>query len=424
MARGKRCCVIQNPSVCCDIGDVMFRVALLFLALLLVPSGVAAENRFDISVITVGPGRHLFTRFGHIALLTDDHQTGIKKVYNFGEFDFHDPALRTKYLRGDLAFWLEISAYETFMKNTKKSNRRVTLRALEFSGKQTQEIVAKLKRASTPKNRYYRYNHYTNNCCTKVRDLIDEVTDGLLLKSSQYQNHTYRYWTDKCLAQTLVNALFMFALGPNVDEPINRWQAQFLPSILSADLDRIHLSPNQKPLVKKKTILHHRREDTPSPALRHKLRHHSVIFGFLALLLICFVCPILRPKKSLAVRLFGVGVIVWGLVGGLSGLFLTILFLATGHTDTFYNENLALFPPTHLLLVVPGSLLLIKSRLSAVMARSLNIYLVVVSLFAIADIAAKLGPSVQANLSFIPLCLAGNIAVIVALKRIKRAGER
>ncbi|MCP4679437.1 MAG: DUF4105 domain-containing protein [Deltaproteobacteria bacterium] len=396
----------------------MYRATLLFIALLLFPANVAAANRHDVHVLTIGPGSHLFTRFGHVALVTEDHKTGIKKVYNFGEFDFGDPALRTKYIRGDLAFWLEISSYETFVKNVKQSSRDATLRTLYLTEEQSEELTLKLRAASAPENRYYQYNHYTNNCCTKVRDLIDDVMNGLLLEAGQKEDRTYRYWTGVYLdGAPILKGLFMFVLGPAIDRPINRWEAQFLPQVFSEDLDEMRLSPNQKLLVKRKAIIH--KGQAISASSTPPLMDYLTITAILALLLVCFSYPIARPGKISARRLLGIGLIVWGLLGGLGGLGLTFFYLATNHTDTYYNENLLLFSPTHLLLLVPGIVLLLRARMGAILTSILNSYLALFVLLAVVDIAAKLGPFIQQNTLFILLSLTCNVAGLVALLRIK-----
>jgi len=90
---------------------------LLFIAIGFIISEAKAaspqkDNRYSISLLTMDPGEELFARFGHNILVVEDKEKRTKKTYNFGTFNFADPALRAKYVRGDLEYWLEVIPYK------------------------------------------------------------------------------------------------------------------------------------------------------------------------------------------------------------------------------------------------------------------------------------------------------------------------
>ena len=54
------------------------------------------------------------------------------------------------------------------------------MRTLDLDEKQTLEIKRRLEENALPENRVYAYRHYLDNCCTRIRDLLDDVLDGAI----------------------------------------------------------------------------------------------------------------------------------------------------------------------------------------------------------------------------------------------------
>ncbi|HEX7507305.1 MAG TPA: hypothetical protein VF550_11080, partial [Polyangia bacterium] len=71
------------------------------LAILGAESHAQAEPGDDLTVnaLTFGPGEHPFLKFGHNAILIQPRDAP-GWVFNFGTFDFTDPDLIPKFLRG------------------------------------------------------------------------------------------------------------------------------------------------------------------------------------------------------------------------------------------------------------------------------------------------------------------------------------
>ncbi|MCP4601726.1 MAG: DUF4105 domain-containing protein [Proteobacteria bacterium] len=389
----------------------MYRIVLLLTVLNALPAICSAGNRYDIHVLTMGPGKHLFTRFGHIALMLQDNKTRTKKVYNFGEFDFKRPDLRTRYALGDLQYWVAISSYDTTIKHYQTNNRKMTIRTLDLTEEQTLEMVKQLKESTLPKNRKYEYNHYTNNCCTRIRDLINQITNGAISKANRHIGRTYRYWTSRALdGMPFIRTMILFSLGPSTDRPVTRWNEQFLPEILANDIDGIFIDPDRRPLVKEKRVIYNGGETNFSNA--RPTTDYVFITVFLGMLFICFGFPMVVPRRRISMRLYGVGLVIWGVASGAGGLLLTLAWAITRHSDTYFNENLIIFPFVHLWLIGPGLMLVFRTRLSARTTRLLRAYLIISLALIAFDLVMKLGPFIQDNAVFVAFASICNIAAL------------
>src|SRR5664279_3689536 len=82
-------------------GGVKWRLQLLGGALLVLwlsasaraGTGTESGESLTISLLTMGPGEHPFTKFGHSAIWVHDARTNHDEVYNFGTFAFDSPTL-------------------------------------------------------------------------------------------------------------------------------------------------------------------------------------------------------------------------------------------------------------------------------------------------------------------------------------------
>lgn len=403
---------------------------LIFVSLLL--CGLAARagedqtaDRYRAHVIVMGPGEELFARFGHIALMIEDRQKDTRDVYNFGLYDFSDPDLRAKYVKGFLLFHLGVESYARTVRVYRRANREIVLRTLNLSSAQVDEIKRRLEINARPENRVYEYRHYLDNCCTRIRDLLDDVTGGAVSKGrkSGETNRTYRDWTHRALeGLPVLRTLITFSLGPAVDRPITRYDEQFLPEVLAADLDITNLGSDGRPLVSEKKILG--RREGPPLAKSVPRMDWIVIFSFFGILLIGLALPAVLGERKIAKRLTGFGLVIWGLLSGLGGLALILYWTATTHYDTHYNENLLVMPILHFWLVGPGLKLIVRGRLAPQTVRLVRIYLVAALALLLVDILLKLGPFIQDNSRFVIFAAACNFAALLSLWRsgLKRAG--
>jgi hypothetical protein len=376
------------------------------------------QGRYTIHVLTVDQGEPLFTRFGHIALVVEDRVANTQEVYNYGTFDFNDPALKITYLQGSLNYWLSVGNLSSTLRFYGRVDRTTVLRTLNFTPSQAADVAKRLRINALPENRVYAYRHYLDNCCTRIRDIIDDVTDGSLStgRKTDPTGNTYRDWTrDASRNLPLMGTTMLFLLGPEVDKPITRYDEQFLPKIVAEDLDASRLRSNGEPLVAEKKVLFTRQgppvgESIPSMDL-------AIIICLFGLLAIGFILPIIVKRQGIAARLIGFGLIFWGLVAGLSGAVLILLWGFTTHYDTHYNENLLVMPFLHLWLIAPGLKLLFVARLGESTKRFLTYYLVASLALIALDVVLKIGPFIQDNWGFLTFAAVCTLLALTALKK-------
>jgi hypothetical protein len=368
------------------------------------PVGELDAERFRVHVLTIGPGAELFTRFGHIAVLVEDRALGTARVYNYGTFSFDDPRLAFNYARGYLTYWLSVASFRTSLVFYRYTDRTVLQHTLNLPADRTAELVRRLRENARPENREYLYRHYLDNCCTRIRDLLDDMTEGAIRagRDSAPTGRTFRDWTRHCLSgMPLSGPAIDYALGPAVDRPVTRWEEYFLPEPFGADMKTFTYGPNHTPLVARESHLHQRQG---APVEDLFLWFEWLPVGvWIALLALGLLLPLLlaRKRPKLAVRLNGLGLSVWGLTAGLGGLILFLFWVATEHLDCHRNENLLLTPFTHLWLLGPGLKALFTGTRSERTRRWLIGYLwLSLGLIAL-DLLAKMGLFHQDNWRFI-----------------------
>lgn len=381
------------------------------------PSGA---GRFVIHVITMGPGDPLFARFGHIGLVVEDRRRGTRTVFNYGTFNFADPDLQFEYVKGYLTYWLSVAPFGSTVRLYRARNRSVVVRTLNLTPEQAAEVAHRLAVNARPENREYDYRHYMDNCCTRVRDIIDEVTGGAVSagKKDEPTGRTFRTWTRRAVrGMPVTGTVIMYILGPAIDRPITRWEEYFLPAPFSEDLDEIELGPGGQPLVENKVVLYERRGPPPGEkVVGIELAAVLVLAGLLG---IGLLLPLLLGPRPVSRRLLGLGLFLWGLLVGFGGVVLLLFWTWTEHTDTHCNENLLVTPFLHLWLLGPGFVLLCKARLKQKTVKAIRWYLIGACGLILVDVLLKIGPFYQDNWSFILVTAAINALALAALIRSK-----
>jgi hypothetical protein len=389
-------------------------------AVLLAEPGAAeaSDGRLSIHVLIVGPGEALTARFGHVALVLDDHRSGQRRVYSWVTPEIDDPGMRSAHLRGLLAHRLVITPYRRVLDHYRREDRDATLLALDLSQARAGRIAALLGSASRPENRVQRYHHWTDNCGTRIRDLIDEVTDGALRSASAGRpaGRTPRQWTRRALAGMPLHALAIdYAIGPAGDRALTAWDEAFMPPALAAVLDRTRLPPDGRPLIRETGVVLVRQgpavgSETP-PARIAALAIPGALLALLVLL------PLILRGRGPASRVLGAGLLAFGLTAGLGGLALALMWLATDHVEAHGNWNPLVTWPTHLWLAGPGLALLVTGRLGQRTARVLELYLAATLVAGLGAAALMATPWGQDNARFVAAFGATGLALLLGVRR-------
>ena len=327
----------------------------------------ASKDPLSVYVMTFGPGDHPFFKFGHDAIWIHDAQSGTNgtdRVYNFGTFSFTGPRLILDFLHGRMTYWLSVAYLPAVLASYEHENRTIDVQELMLAPAVKQALRARLDVNARPENRSYKYDYFLDNCATRVRDAIDDSVGGQLRASAhaparltlrqQALRMTADYWP-------LYVALDI-VLGPDADRPIDRWGEMFIPQELARGLSDVTLSGpgGTRPLVgEARSVFAAQERPAPLETPPRRARTFFLAGSTVGLLFFLLGWAATRPQLGSAARvasraLFGLLLAGWGLVTGFVGCFLVYVWALTDHVVAHHNQNILLFAPWALALVVLG----------------------------------------------------------------------
>jgi hypothetical protein len=137
------------------------------------------------------------------------------------------------FIRGRSRFWVSVTTPEKMMDLYIYKDRTVWVQELPVSESQARAIADKLHFDSLEENRYYHYHHYHDNCTTRIRDIIDQHTGGLLSRDSDKPiGPSYRDLTRRGFAHVpILSIVSDYVLGRIGDDTPTEYEAMFLPDV-------------------------------------------------------------------------------------------------------------------------------------------------------------------------------------------------
>jgi hypothetical protein len=140
-----------------------------------------AEERPVIELVTMGIGALIWERHGHIALCVHGDGDRRDRCYNYGIGDFRHPMKMTwGFFRGTGSFWVGKLGVEDMLSIYEYADRTIWVQPLPLTQAQKRAVIEKLEFDILEPNRYYAYDHFWDNCTTRVRDVIDAASGGQL----------------------------------------------------------------------------------------------------------------------------------------------------------------------------------------------------------------------------------------------------
>jgi hypothetical protein len=305
--------------------------------------GVALLAAPEVSLITMSEGDALYARFGHAALRV--RTPGSDRVYNFGTTDFTRPDLIAAFLRGHVRFWVATATWEDTVAAYARDDRSIWQQELRLLPAQHDWLAAKLLWQALPAHRDYAYDHFRDNCTTRVRDLIDEAVGGRVHAAlarpypRRYRELALTGFPRELGLQLGVDLL----LGRAADAPITSWDATFLPRILRVALPAVPADDGRALAGPPQPI--YLRRAAPLPIERAPMAGRLSLSGLATLFLALAVAGRRSARIARAAR------IAWGLVGGLVGLALLAIAFYSRMPLLRHNANLGLLVPLDLALI-------------------------------------------------------------------------
>ncbi|WP_164001411.1 DUF4105 domain-containing protein [Pyxidicoccus caerfyrddinensis] len=370
-------------------------------------SGQSQGEDLSIWLVTFSPGDDVPSWWGHGSLVVEDKRLQQSRLYNYGMFTFNDTML-ARFAMGRLEFWVGHSSVGSTFRYYQAEDRDVRIQELNLTPEQRVVVAKALADNVLPENREYLYHHYNDNCVTRLRDMIDVATGGQLKEMDRapgrmtLREHTRRY--------TAVNApmsvLLDFMMNDEIDHPITKWEEAFLPDELEMQVAALQVKGadgTQQSLAAKTWNYYEsptrKRPPAEPPAWGPWILALGVALGGAAVGLAAWE----RRGSRVARLLLALENGVLGLVLGIPGTALFIMWLVTDHTVTYRNENLFLANPLTLLALPFGVALMWNSTKAR--ARLFKIWLVLAASGVLGVVLKVLPPFDQDNWRLIALIL-------------------
>jgi hypothetical protein len=294
-----------------------------------------------IELLTFGVGARIFEKFGHAAICLRYHQPEHREIcFNYGVTSFATStsagaAMVWHFLRGEQKFWVEPTTLDAMLAFYRGEDRDIWRQTLPITGEAARAIEAQLWSDIREDHRYYFYDHFRDNCATRLRDMIDRATGGALAAARDVRNpRSLREIGRRGLAgmPLLLIASDLIA-GRELDEHPTQWQAMFHPVILRSEVAvRLHAPPE----------LIYRRRGPPFPIPGKSGRLHFLAVA-VALSVPLFIAYALRRYEKAA---------LWAVSGALAllGAVVWIVALVSPIPAVRYNEAVLVIMPIDLVL--------------------------------------------------------------------------
>ena len=192
----------------------------------------------------------VFRKWGHAALCVGD------QCLNYGVTDFSRPVgLVREVLAGEAVFWVAVSAYEDMVEVYSRDDRSVFRQDLDLAPEARAALLARIAGDLVPGESEYVYNHFHDNCTSRIRDYLDDAAGGSLRKpfalpspferadrSPTFRGHIRRGLTE----DPFLLWLSEIGVGSVADRPISAFDAMFLPGALRYGVEQAFEAPPRR----------------------------------------------------------------------------------------------------------------------------------------------------------------------------------
>ncbi len=308
------------------------------------PSLASSPDRIAY-LVTVGPGREVWERFGHNAIWIHDPGAPPGRTdlaYDYGRFDFRAERFFLRFALGEMAYSMDSATVTRVVQGYGARGRSVSIQQLALTQDQIAELQAALDadvaRVTSPGGWTYPYDYYLDNCSTRLRDVLDRVLRGALHEGlasratgTTFRDHSLRSVTNNPGVYLGLDLL----LGPSTDHPITAWEASFLPEELQRFLRLVSVPAGDSvvPLVVA--------EQEVVGDARYAVPEEPPRWGRWFLLVGVLASGIMVQAATAGHQRIFFGLAgLWALTAAVSGLVLLALWTLSTHRVAYGNANL------------------------------------------------------------------------------------
>jgi hypothetical protein len=302
------------------------------------------SSQAQISLLTCAPGEEIYSYFGHTAIRVMDPGTGIDYVFNYGVFSFGTKNFAWHFAKGETDYQLAVQRMSSFMQEYHEDQRSVAELVLDITSDEKQALYDALVENYKPENRVYRYNHFLDNCATRVRDQFEKAVGGKLkYDTSGDEELSFRNLIDKYVPGNSWSGFgIKLGLGVPTDRKTTFSEKMFLPDYLEADMAKavVAREKGDVPFTKPRTVLFEAEPVKSGFSYSSPVSVVTILF----LIVLAFSAIEYFRKK----RMIWLDFLIF-LIFGLAGLLLTFLTFFSILEGTAWNLNLIWALPTHFL---------------------------------------------------------------------------
>lgn len=329
----------------------IFQLPILFLLFFLFQNSRAQDfiltSRAEISVLTCSPGNEAYSVYGHSAIRIKDEAYNYDVVFNYGIFDFSAPNFVYRFASGQTDYLLGAYGFPQFVDEYVAAKRSIYEQVLNLTQTEKQKVLEFLLWNAKPENRVYRYNFFFDNCATRVRDVIQEQTNGEVIFPEYDKNpRTLRDLIKEYHSKLLwLNFGIDLVVAAPSDRKATANEEMFLPDYLMEHFSNstIKTGDETRPLVKSSGVIYQ------APELKiksSKITSPFVVFGILLLVVMVVSFRQFQRKKIRYLTDY--------LVFGINGFMGVVMFWFV-----LYSEHPAMHPNYNLLWAVPLNLVFV-----------------------------------------------------------------
>lgn len=303
-----------------------------------------------LEIITVGPGDAFWSAFGHTAIKIGEPQDEAL-MFGFGYFDFAEENFLNNFIFGHMYYYLGINYAQTELMGYERANRSLYSQGIVVTDAEAYAVGRQLKAMVASENRSYRYDYFINNCTSKVRDILNDLSDGKLYADTQ--GLSGRSWYDAAFpapGQGWMNLGIAVGFGVPAYRERTHWELMSLPRELMEQLNHLDNSVLEVSMAETLSGI--------SVVQQKRYNQFGTHYPLVLVVLTLVLFLLLPPTRLMAAK-------VWLFIQSLIGLFLLFLWFFTEHSVASLNFNVLLFLPVAFLFIkqLKPELLLVPAAL-------------------------------------------------------------
>jgi hypothetical protein len=185
----------------------------------------------SVKLVVYGPSDEIFIWWGHAAIIVEDGD-GAAFTYDWGIFDYPGDDFLTAFFQDQVRYRSAKSYTRYDLESYFAEDRDIVVYTLDLDEPGKEAIIRYAEENILPENCWYDYDDFTDNCSTRIRDLIDLGTGGQLRVWAENEKgrFSFRQHIRRFMAfHPWVDWYTGFLIGRKLDREITVWDEMFLP---------------------------------------------------------------------------------------------------------------------------------------------------------------------------------------------------